>query len=232
MALILQLESSTDICSVAISRDGRTLHTISSDQPNSHSAQMTILIQQCLVGAGISIWELDAVSVSDGPGSYTSLRVGISTAKGICYAIQCPLIAIDSLSILTAGLIQSKMIHRDDLVIPMIDARRMEVYSCIFDAFGRRLSDIAAMVLDDHSFVDLFLVEKNIHLCGSGAEKYYKSYKNHLMQLHFNTTSAAFMTTLSHSAYEMKEFRNVAYYSPNYFKAPNITKSLKNLFDN
>ena len=132
MPIILQLETSTDVCSVAISKDGKLINIAESQVLNSHSEVITLLIQSCLKESDLLISQINAIAISDGPGSYTSLRVGAATAKGLCYGLNIPMIAIDSLQILAAGVSQ-EYIADEDVIIPMIDARRMEVYTAVFD---------------------------------------------------------------------------------------------------
>jgi tRNA threonylcarbamoyladenosine biosynthesis protein TsaB len=229
MSLILQLETSTDVCSVALSDNGHILALTESDVPNSHSELITILIRDCMQEAGFKLQDISAVALSDGPGSYTSLRVGASTAKGICYVIGCPLITIDSLSILALG-IDPGIITERDFIVPMIDARRMEVYMSVFDSQYEAISPTAAMILDQDT-LKAYRNEKNrIHICGNGAIKYADQYKSTDIVLHHTKATAAYMTSLAVKYYEIQKFNDVAYYTPNYFKAPNITKSLKKLF--
>jgi tRNA threonylcarbamoyladenosine biosynthesis protein TsaB len=227
MPLILQLETSTDICSVALCKDGGIIHCVESSDSNSHTENLTILIQECMNVGGYLFNQIDAVALSGGPGSYTSLRIGSATAKGICYAMSCPLITLDSLKILAEGIDNRDMIN-DDIIIPMIDARRMEVYTAVYDSELNSLASISAVILDEHSFE--MYDPKRIHLCGNGAEKYIAAYPSERLKLHHKRTSATFMTKAAMSAYVKGSFSDVAYYSPEYLKAPNITKSLKKIF--
>ncbi len=229
MSFILQIESSSEICSVALSQNGATLFVVEDIQPNSHSEKITILIKQCLDNAGINFSQLDAVAVSDGPGSYTSLRVGVSVAKGICYAKDIPLIAIDSLLILACG-IDINHVAVDDLIIPMIDARRMEVYTSIFRHDYSQYQDTGAIIIENDPFSSLVSGNQKIHICGNGAAKYYNHHKSDAIIMHHSVTSSSFMSLSSFKYYKEQQFVDVAYYTPNYFKAPYITKSNKKLF--
>lgn len=228
MPIILQLETSTDVCSVAISKDGKLMKIAESQVLNSHSEVITLLIQSCLKESDLLISQIDAIAISDGPGSYTSLRVGAATAKGLCYGLNIPMIAIDSLQILAAGVSQDYLAD-EDVIIPMIDARRLEVYTAIFDKRLVKILDTQAHILSENSLQELTLASK-IHLCGSGASKFIENYPSEKLTLHHIKTSSTYMSSLAVEKYLMNEFVDIAYYVPNYFKAPNITKSNKNLF--
>lgn len=229
MPKILQLETSGEVCSVAISKDGNLLTFSESNKNNSHTELITILIKQCLDEAEILIKDLDAVAVSGGPGSYTSLRVGVATAKGICYGTGCPLITLDSLRILASG-IPTENIDAEDVIIPMIDARRMEVYAAVFDSKLGCVVSAEAVILENNLFNNVINSSAQQHICGSGALKYLNSFPSEKLNLHHISTSARYMTEMSHKLYMASTFSDPAYYVPNYIKAPNITKSLKKLF--
>lgn len=227
MGLILQLETSTEVCSVAVSDSGTTISLAEAHESNSHTEKLTLLIDECLKKQNIHIKDITAVCISSGPGSYTSLRVGASVAKGLCFALDIPLLAIDSLEILIEG-VNSQKINEGDHIIPMIDARRQEVYTAIFDATKNRMTDTQALILEESLF-DTF---KNnpIHLCGNGAPKYYEGYYSEQLRLHHTDTSSSFMSQIAWDKFKNHHYQDIAYYNPNYLKSPNITKSLKNLF--
>lgn len=228
MAVILMIESSTEVCSVAISKDGQCLYHTESHEPNCHTSLLTILIKKCLSEVSMNINDMDALSFSNGPGSYTSLRVGASTVKGICYASSCPLIILDSLSILAAGIQEN--LHFEDIIIPMIDARRLEVYAAVYDSDRKMIDPIQSIVLDQLSFSSYNALAHEVHLCGNGIEKYHLHFPNKKHVLHHKITSASFMSQLSFQAYKSEKFADVAYFTPNYMKLPNITTSTKTLF--
>ena len=154
MPLILNIESATDICSVCISKNAETLSLQEADKEYSHTSKITILIERCCAEAGITLKQLDAVAVSKGPGSYTSLRVGASTAKGICYALDKPLITIDTLQ--SIALATFKKAKQATFYAPMIDARRMEVYTSLFDKDLNLVQETHAKIIDEQSFQDYF----------------------------------------------------------------------------
>ena len=171
--------------------------------------------------AKIDYPQLDAVAVSQGPGSYTGLRIGVSTAKGICYAADLPLMAIDTLEAMAYGMKEklASQIGPDDLLVPMIDARRMEVYASIFDADLNKINDTAALVIDEHSFEDL-RKDHRLWLFGDGAPKLSKLFEN---QPNINIIdgfkpSAAYMKVLAERALQQQRFVDVAYFEPFYLK--------------
>jgi tRNA threonylcarbamoyladenosine biosynthesis protein TsaB len=228
MALILQLETSTDVCSVALSKSGELICCVETTERNSHTEKLTLLISQCMVAAGYKISQIDAVAVSDGPGSYTSLRIGVATAKGICYATGCPLLIINSLNTLVRGIARAE-IRPNEYLIPMIDARRMEVYMAVYDDHCNLIAPTKAEILDENSLSIYPEAVSKIHLCGNGAQKWWDLYATDRFSIHHCNTSAAFMTTEAYSAYNEKIFADLTDYTPNYFKSPNITKSSKKL---
>ncbi|MDH4474421.1 MAG: tRNA (adenosine(37)-N6)-threonylcarbamoyltransferase complex dimerization subunit type 1 TsaB [Fluviicola sp.] len=213
MSWILHLETATKVCSVALSSNGelRELEEIADDQ-YAHGEQLTLLIEKVMKNASIAPQDLSAVSVSSGPGSYTGLRIGVSTAKGLCYALSIPLIAIDSLSAL-AALAHEK--YPKQMLCPMIDARRMEVYSTIFLADGSVLKPMSADVLDETSYADF----EPFVFFGDGAPKMADLWKDR------NTTfngelrcSASGQVTLAFEKFTKQEVEDVAYFEPLYLK--------------
>ena len=159
MSLILCIETGTDICSAGIARDGELLSLRESAEGRDHARKIALFVDELLRETGIAPEDLDAVAVGKGPGSYTGLRIGVSFAKGLCYALQIPLVAVGSLDALTevaredyeAGIIAVDNWESARLC-PMVDARRMEVYAQVFDAEGRALTDVSAEVVDETTF--------------------------------------------------------------------------------
>ena len=227
MSLILNIETATDICSICISRNEETLIIKEADKEYSHTAEITVLIQGCCAEAGITLNQLDAVAVSEGPGSYTSLRVGASTAKGICYALDKPLIAINTLQSIAATTIKNKKL--DAYYAPMIDARRMEVYTSLFDKDMNIILDTHAKIIDEHSFQDFFEDGHKIIFSGNGAPKCQNAIKSFHAIFSSEICSAANLVSLSFLAFQNKDFSDAAYFSPSYFKSPNITIPRKTL---
>ncbi len=227
MALILNIETATDICSVCISEGASIRSLKESEEAYSHASRITLLIEACANDAGITLPELDAVAISSGPGSYTALRVGAATAKGICYALDKPMIAVDTL----AALAHAAKLDRPqaDYYIPMIDARRMEVYTAVFDKQLQQLEPVHNLILDQQSFSRYFTSEKCLSFCGNGAGKTKDIFINKNAVYSEILCSAQHLVPLSERAFSEQQFEDIAYYTPRYFKAPNITVSKKTL---
>src|ERR1700761_7507521 len=149
---ILQIETATTVCSVALAKDGVVLAYRQIDERNIHAEIITIFINELIAEAGIQYKSIDAIAVSSGPGSYTGLRIGISTAKGLCYALDKPLIAVETLAAMADGIRAEENSYQQTLLCPMIDARRMEVYTAVFDAAGNIIKPTAAEIIDENSF--------------------------------------------------------------------------------
>ena len=219
--MILCLETSTSVCSVALNESCCTLALRESEKQNAHSEKITTFIKEVMDTASIDYPQLDAVAVSKGPGSYTGLRIGVSTAKGICYAADVPLMAIDTLEAMAYGMKEKlgSQIGKNDLLIPMIDARRMEVYAAIFDANLNKIEDTAALIIDENSFADL-RKEHHIWLFGDGAPKLCKIFENqpNISIIDGFKPSAAYMRPLAERALLNKDFVDVAYFEPFYLK--------------
>ena len=227
MALILQIETSTISCSVALSLDGKTIASKELAERNVHASYLTLFIEEVMAQSGRSIGDLDAVAVSMGPGSYTGLRIGVSTAKGLCYALDIPLIAINTLQAMTLGFMSSYNDH-SVLFCPMIDARRMEVYAAVYNSQLDELLPVAARIIDENSFSDLLLDHKIVFF-GDGAMKCLEALAanpNALFVSEF-LNSAKDLSFLAASKFERKEFEDVAYFEPFYLKDFLITQPKK-----
>jgi tRNA threonylcarbamoyladenosine biosynthesis protein TsaB len=164
MTNILCLETSTDVCSVALYADDRLVDSREVHEPQAHAARLAVLVEEALRYSGVPSERLSAVAVSEGPGSYTGLRIGVSTAKGLCYALGIPLIAVSTLELMASAF------ERGDWLCPMIDARRMEVYCALFDEAGRLVERSHAKVIDGASFSDV-LATRRLVFFGNGAMK-------------------------------------------------------------
>lgn len=221
MATILNIETSTEVCSVVLAKDGKILFEKESIEGLNHSELLTVFIQELFVENNLKMSILDAVAVSKGPGSYTGLRIGVSVAKGLCYALEIPLIAIgtlDAMGFYVSQHFDSTAFSKKMLFCPMIDARRMEVYTALYNSKGENIQPVSAEIIDEHSF-SKFLKDFKIQFFGNGAAKC-KSMLNHHNAL-FNgpsKTSARFMQILSDKKYDNNEFENVAYFVPFYLK--------------
>ena len=219
--MILCLETATPVCSVALNDGCCTLAVRETEGQNAHSEKITNFIREAMETAGIDYHQLDAVAVSKGPGSYTGLRIGVSTAKGICYAADLPLMAIDTLEAMAYGM-KGKLgsqIAENDLLIPMIDARRMEVYAAIFDANLNRIKDTEAVVVDENSFAEL-RQNHRLWLFGDGAPKLSELFENqpNISIINGFKPSAAYMRPLAEKAMKEQQFVDVAYFEPFYLK--------------
>lgn len=219
--MILCLETATPTCSVAITDGVATLAHRECKGQNAHSERITIFIKEVMDEVGIDYSQLNAVAVSKGPGSYTGLRIGVSTAKGVCYAAGLPLMAVDTLHAMAYGIRQKlgDQVQPGDLFVPMIDARRMEVYCAVFDANLNRVKDTEAVVVDEHSF-NALLDGHRLWLFGDGAPKLHQLFQdNSQIQIVDDfTPSAAFMAALSDDALKAADFVDVAYFEPFYLK--------------
>ena len=219
MAIILNIETATKNCSVSLSKNGKTLFCKEhADQGYSHAEKLHVFIDEVIKECKVDIKEINAVAVSKGPGSYTGLRIGVSAAKGLCYALNIPLIAIDTLEILA-----SKVNQNDGLIVPMIDARRMEVYSAVFNRDKKIVSETNAEILDENSYAQ---VNEKIYFLGDCQEKcktvLTKSNYQFLPEIIF--PSANEMSELSFQKFIAKEFEDVAYFEPFYLKDFLLTK--------
>ena len=216
MATILNIETSTEVCSVTIAKNGETLFKKETLEGLSHSELLTVFIEELLAENKFKLNELDAVAVSKGPGSYTGLRIGVSVAKGLCYGLDIPLIAVNSLE--TMGAFAAFSSTEKMLFCPMIDARRMEVYTALYNANGEEIKPVSAEIIEEDFLTD-FLANNKILFFGNGAEKCLTKIT------HANAafgepkkTSAQFMQKLTEIKYNKNEFEDVAYFEPFYLK--------------
>jgi len=225
MPTILNIETATDICSVCVSQNGQVISFAESEKTFSHASQLTILIQKCIEEANITLTNLDAVALSQGPGSYTGLRIGVSVAKGICYALNKPMIAIDTLQALAWACKEEKKqpVH----YCPMIDARRMEVYTAMYNSKNEEIKPVNALIIDENSFESIFSKKEKIIFCGNGAEKCKTVITSSFAEFSPVICSAKNLVFLSKKYFEIENFSNVAYFSPLYYKSPNITTPKK-----
>jgi tRNA threonylcarbamoyladenosine biosynthesis protein TsaB len=227
MPYILNIESATDICSIAISQDDRVLAL--RETKGNHASQMTLIIESCLAEAQLQMRDFAAVAVSNGPGSYTSLRVGASVAKGICYALDIPMIAVDTLETLALAAFKAVK-DLDALYCPMIDARRMEVYTAIFTPNTEGvvlIEPMKSLIVEEGSFDHFFNQNKRIVFCGNGAAKCQTVLQNERFIYFLNICSSINMIPFSKTYYNNEQFVDIAYYTPQYLKAPNITQAKK-----
>jgi tRNA threonylcarbamoyladenosine biosynthesis protein TsaB len=223
MPLILNIETATEVCSVALGKAGEVLRLEEAGHANDHARIITLLVTECLKSAGFTLRDLNAVAISSGPGSYTSLRVGASTAKGICYALGLPLVRVDTLQAIAAATLAVRPVE-NALYCPMIDARRMEVYCALFDSENEPVTQSEALIIDAASFQEYFASGKTLLFSGNGTAKCREVLQNPLAVFSDIVCSASYMVPLAHQAFKKGQFVDPAYFVPHYQKAPNITK--------
>jgi len=215
MAKILNLETATTNCSVSISVDGKLVSIKEQNTANySHAEQLHIFIEEALKAASFSFEDINAIAVSKGPGSYTGLRIGVSAAKGLCFSLDLPLISIPTLE----SMANQIKIEEDEVIIPVLDARRMEVYSCVFDNSYNEIRETKAELIDENAFTK-FSRFKKVHIIGSGAEKCEEVLNHSNFQFYKEAyPSAKEMARLAQKKFEAADFEDVAYFEPYYLK--------------
>ena len=220
MALILQIETATQTCSVALAQDGEVLAILEKTERNIHAGVITVFIEEIMQKACKQYGDLDAIAVSMGPGSYTGLRIGVSTAKGLCYALDIPLIAVNTLEAMANGFMNNCFsVNPQTVFCPMIDARRMEVYCAVYNYKNELILKTEAKIIDDQSFSDL-LNQYVVYFFGDGAAKCETDLGFHLnarIMTDFEN-SASHLTSLAFEKFKNKQFEDVAYFEPFYLK--------------
>lgn len=235
MSLILCIETGTDVCSVGIAKDGELLSLRESDEGRDHARKVGVFVDELLRETGIAPDDLDAVAVGKGPGSYTGLRIGVSFAKGLCYGLRKPLLAVGSLDALVEVAredYEAGILAVDDWqharLCPMVDARRMEVYAQVFDSQGTPLTDVSAEVVSEESFAAYRQAGEPFVIFGSGARKC----ADLLAGATFVevTPSARGLARLAQQALDEGRTEDIAYFEPFYLKDFVVTTSKKRLF--
>ncbi|MBQ8779508.1 MAG: tRNA (adenosine(37)-N6)-threonylcarbamoyltransferase complex dimerization subunit type 1 TsaB [Alistipes sp.] len=233
MALILCIETGTDICSVGLSRDGELVSLRESDEGRDHAKRVGVFVDELLRETGIAPDELDAIAVGMGPGSYTGLRIGVSFAKGMCYGLQIPLVAVGSLDALAevaiedneAGILDVKD-WNDAVLCPMVDARRMEVYTRLFNAAGEPLSEVSAEIVTEESFAE-WRKDRQLVIFGNGAAKCREILPD---ATYVNITpSARGLARLAERRLQEGKTEDIAYFEPFYLKDFIVIPSKKKL---
>ena len=226
-SIILHIETSTNVCSVALSENGTCLFSKSNSEGMNHAALLSVFIAEALEVLKPTNRKPDAVAVSSGPGSYTGLRIGVSTAKGLCYGYDIPLISISTLEVLTAQALQTIKDAGESLFCPMIDARRMEVYAAVYNAKGEMKREISADIIDSDSYHEI-LANQTVYFFGNGADKC-KTTLTHPNARFIDdmVPLAENMIPLAGVAFVEKRFEDVAYFEPFYLKEFHTTAPKK-----
>lgn len=224
------IETTSEVCSVALTIDGQLILNFISSESMNHARLLPVYIQEAINYVHTHKIILDAVCISEGPGSYTGLRIGCSTAKGLCYALNCKLISINTLKLIAQI---TKNVHHitDGYICPAIDARRMEVYTALYNCNLTDIKPASATILDD-SFCMEYAKNNNVYICGNGAEKCKK------LKLHNNIKiitdiipTANQMVNLAIEQYTNSKFENIAYYEPFYLKEFQATTPSNKLYN-
>lgn len=218
MSCILHIETSTEVCSVAVSQDGASIFSQEDFKGPSHATTLGVFVDEALSFADSHAIPVNAVAVSSGPGSYTGLRIGVSMAKGICYAQDIPLIGLPTLEVMCVPVLLFRDLPEDALLCPMIDARRMEVYAAVYDRALRPLRPTSADIVDEHSYAE-FLADRPVYFFGNGSAKCRETLQH--PNAHFLENIhplAKWMFPLAERAHARQEFKDVAYFEPFYLK--------------
>lgn len=224
MIKILSIETSTSICSVAVHGDGKLISFLEVHEPGAHAEQLMLLVEKVVTNAGFEFKELDAIAVSGGPGSYTGLRIGVSTAKGLAFGLNKPLIGMNTLQALASAV----LIKEGEYIIPVLDARRMEVYREVFDWELNSMEELQAEVLSEESFQN-FLKDGRVYFVGDAVEKVKSLIKNGNAEFRTDLSfSAKYMGEISLRKFQKEEFADLAYFVPNYLKEFKALHSKKN----
>lgn len=225
MALILSIETSTSICSVALHREGKLLSVFELHEENAHAGKLMLLIEDLFRRSGFGPKDLEAVAVSAGPGSYTGLRIGVSLAKGFAYAQNIPLIGVDALQALAGRALP--FCSPQDLVIPMLDARRMEIYTSVIGGHGSVIDPSHPLVVENNPF-EKYLSKGKVYFLGDGLPKlkHLLVHENAVFLSIFN--SAVSVGELAYEKFIKEQFEDIAYFEPNYLKDFRVIPSKKN----
>lgn len=214
---ILQIETATPSCSAAISKNGVCIATVDATEGNMHASHLTVFVDAVLEKAGLRMSDLSAIAVSKGPGSYTGLRIGVSAAKGLCYALDIPLLAVNTLAAMQEGFVRSVGAAEHSVAyVPMIDARRMEVYMAIFNGQGATLAATSAEIIDAHSFAE----PQQYVLFGSGADKFipvFEGRSNVRVVPNFQNT-AGYFSMAAYTKFQAGDVEDLVYFEPFYLK--------------
>jgi tRNA threonylcarbamoyladenosine biosynthesis protein TsaB len=214
MSLILNIETATRTCSVALAENGKLLALAEEHDIQSHASKITLFIHEVLKKSNKNIEDIDAIAISIGPGSYTGLRIGLSTAKGLCYALNKPLISVDTLHALAAGMSKENK-DKDALFIPNMDARRNEIYYAVFDSELETIQSSKPLILDENTFNNY---QKKLIFGGNGNNKIQNTIVNRNFDFSKVKYSSVNMIQISYKMLNINKFSNVSYIEPKYLK--------------
>lgn len=226
MKNLLCVETATDVSSIALLRHDGKIFVDEHSRKNSHTETITLQIKKCLELSELEIEDLDAIGISCGPGSYTGLRVGASAVKGLAYGAEIPVITLNTLRGLAQGVAENA--GPGDLIVPMIDARRMEVYYCAYDNLMQEVVTTSNKIVKDYCLNELEC-KGNILVCGNGAWKLKHVKYGETIRIIETRCSALHLLEECRYKFLKNEFANLAYFEPDYFKSPNITQSTKKI---
>lgn len=230
MERIILIETATALCSTALAEDGEIVSYRESSEPRSHASLTAVFVKEMLDERGCGVKDCSAVCVSMGPGSYTGLRVGVSTAKGLCFGAGIPLLAVGTLDILAGQAVMEDMLPEGcRYIVPMIDARRMEVYTAVFTPDGKQITETAPLVVTEESFGQ-YLEEGPVLFIGDGAGKCADVIRHENAHFVQCCPKASAMARAASTEYKEKRFKDVAYFEPFYLKEFVATTSKKKLF--
>ena len=231
MNRIILLETSVSLCSAALAEDGKLVAYKECPEPRAHASQAAPLVKALLDERGLKVKDCDAVCLSKGPGSYTSLRVGSSTAKGLCFGSNLKLLAAGTLDILVSQAIDEGLVDADTkFIVPMIDARRMEVYSAVFTPQGKQITETAPVIVNEESF-SAQLAEGKVLFIGDGAGKCEGVIKSANARFIQTEPKASGMLRPAFEAWNEKRFEDIAYFEPFYLKQFVATVSKNNILE-
>jgi tRNA threonylcarbamoyladenosine biosynthesis protein TsaB len=214
---LLNIDTATEVASVCISRNGSSLAFAENTYQREHASFINAAIKSIADEAGVQLKDMEAFAVTAGPGSYTGLRVGMATAKGFCYAFQKPLIAINTLEVMAAAALETIDIDKEDWLCPMIDARRMEVFTALYDTSLRNMLEPQPLILEEKSFDD-YMTQRKIRFFGSGSPKFREIKSAEKAVFEHVVYTAKNLATLADKAFQQKKFSDVSYSEPQYFK--------------
>ena len=216
--LILSIETSGDCCSAALSAGGETFDSRFIDTPRMQSSHLAPMIEELIAANQLTIKDCAAVAVSSGPGSYTGLRVGVSMAKGLCFGAKIPLVAVGTLDLIARQALEAVEHNVPDYVVPMIDARRMEVYQTVFDgSLKNSVKAVEPLILDENSYCDI-LDKGTVLFCGDGCAKFSKIISHPNAKFYPCNPNARYMGALAHQRFTAGKFEDTAYMEPFYLK--------------